>query len=71
MQAMQRNIKIATEGTYNLLRRNAGNLYLAGSMKRVLICVLGALAVVAAVIIYLLFRPDIGARVFLELIPHQ
>lgn len=64
MQAMQRNIQIATEGTYNFLRRNAGNLYLAGSMKRVLICVLGALAVVAAVLIYLLFRPDIGARVF-------
>ena len=33
-------------------------------MKRVLICLLGTVAVVAAIFVYLLFRPDMASRVF-------
>ena len=36
----------------------------AGFMNRVLICLLGAMIVVAAFFAYLLFRPDVGTRIF-------
>ena len=38
-------------------------------MKRVLIYLLGAVIVVAAIFVYLFFRPDIGARVFFGVDP--
>ena len=37
---------------------------MARSMKRVVIYLSGAVIVVAAIFVYLLFRPDIGARIF-------
>ena len=40
-------------------------------MKRVVIYLLSAAIVVVAILVYLFFRPDIGARIFLELTPHR
>ena len=58
---MHWNTHIATEGTNNFLRKRT---YKTGSMKRVLIFLLGAVIVVAAIFVHLFFRPDIGARIF-------
>ena len=38
-------------------------------MKRTLTCILGAVIVVAALFVYLFFRPDVGARVFFGAAP--
>lgn len=38
-------------------------------MKRVLICLLGAVIVVVAVFVFLFLRPDIGARIFFGVDP--
>ena len=38
-------------------------------MKRTLTCVLGAATVVAALLVYLFFRPDVGARIFFGAAP--
>lgn len=44
-------------------------IYKTGSMKRVLIYLLGAVIIVAAIFVYLFFRPDIAARVFFGAAP--
>ena len=44
-------------------------MYRAGSMKRVLIYFLSTVIVIVATLVYLLFRPDIGARVFFGVDP--
>ncbi len=58
---MHWNSHIATEGTNNFLRIRT---YETGSMKRVLIYLLGGVIVVAAIFVCLFFRPGIGAQVF-------
>ena len=63
---MHWNTHIATEGTNNILRKRT---YKSGSMKRVLIYLLGAVIVVAAIFVFLFFRPDIGARIFFGVDP--
>ena len=40
-------------------------------MNRVLICLLGVMIVVAAIFVYLFFRPDVGARIFFGATPSQ
>ena len=40
-------------------------------MKHVVICLLSVVTVVAAVLAYLLFRPDVGARIFFGAAPSQ
>ena len=44
-------------------------MYKTGSMKGVLIYLLGAVIVAAAILVYLFFRPDIAARVFFGAAP--
>lgn len=60
---------IATEGTHNPLRKRTVGICETGSVKRVLIYLLGAAIVVAAVILGLLFRPDMAAQIFLGAAP--
>ena len=40
-------------------------------MNRVLICLLGLMIVIAAIFVYLFFRPDVGARIFFGAAPSQ
>ena len=60
---------IATEGTRNLIRKWTDGICETGSMKRVLIYLLGAAIVAAAVFLGLLFRPDIAAQIFFGAAP--
>ena len=58
-----------TEDTNNIFRTKTERTDWAESLKRVLICLLGVVIIVAAIIAYLLIRPDVGARIFFGVDP--
>ena len=62
-------LHVGLKGTHYLLRKRTDGICETGSMKRVLIYLLGAAIVVAAVFLGLLFRPDIAAQIFFGAAP--